>query len=1228
VYLASSKLNEHGRNDLQLDKYSSSGALLWSQAFSLPDSTSDVLVGDLQVDNAGSVVVTGSVYNGAANGYDMLTAKYSTNGTKLWHSTYNGSASGDDGGAKLYIDGGNNIYVAGAALSTGESMNMLALRYSGSGVQQWAQAVDGHGLYDAAGYLYRRGSELTVVGVVQQTASSWALGSVSFNLSTGTVSAPLSTSSQANFAEVLAVASDAAGNVYVAGYSNGSNGRDIVAAKLSWQLALDWQASYDGPGSGDDEPRAIAVDSSGNVYIAGIAESTAGDSDWLVLKYSSSGALQWAGAYAGAAGSDDGALALSVGPQGEIAAAGYANEHGSKDYLTALLDPADGSFAWSATFNGLANGDDEARQVLVDSTGSITVLGQAAQHGGGSTGMAVRYAKKTLLELPGAPAAAAFVENRGQLADTSGAEVPQVKFYAPGGGAALYVQDSRLSFVLSSMDGDTSTLDTLHRVDMSFHGGKTNPKAFGMGKRDSYHNYYLGHIPEGRARVGLYDKVILSEVYEGVDLQVRAGGKDGGQCFVVKPGGDPSDIKLQFEGQSSLAIDPGTGALEAGSPIGKLLFPQPSAFLMEADGDTEELNWQVAYKLLGDGKVGFDSIGVYDNGKSLVICVGDGDGGIGEDATEDWVEYFGGTKGDYANDLMVKGENGPYVVGHTNSQELPGIGTTIIIGNFDVYLTRYGGGRVIDWVSIVGGAKADVGYGGALRLDGKKVAVVGVTDSEDFPEADASGTTGGDGSSFVFQVSAMDGFLENAKYISGNGVDVITNVAYAAEGDLLLAGFTSSNDFFTQGMPAPAFSFVQENISGVFDGLVAQLSSELEYIWLSYLGGNGNEVITDIKYDEDTGNVFVVGGTTTSVTTIQDNSIGCEATSNGTFPVCKFGEAYLATWSGESDVFIAEFDEDRRLIWSTLLGGSGDENPFGEFLRTRAAVSKGVLAVSGITENTSFPFEEVEGAYNSAHSGVYIALFSGRKLVWSTSFGCEGGGGSVGSGVTSVALDGNERVYLAGSTTCSTPANELDCEVPFNSGEFPVCLGDGNVFFQDGETPFFGGGEDGFIASFDMSGYKLSWATYFGGNEGDVITAIDKSDDGFLYLAGSTSSDEDFPLRNPVNQYVYADGGSDAFVGGLKMPDSGVSQWGFMPEGNNEILAYPNPSHDGFWVVLPRGNSTLNLFSSGGKRVFEEQYLSDGVAPIYLQLGNYPKGIYFLRVENAAHVYFVKLISH
>ena len=88
--------------------------------------------------------------------------------------------------------------------------------------------------------------------------------------------------------EPYGIAVDSEHSVYVTGWSesHGFGGRDAVIAKFDLLGTLQWQRTLGG--SGSDEGRGIAVDSSDNIYITGVTANAG-----LIAKYDKSGSIQW-----------------------------------------------------------------------------------------------------------------------------------------------------------------------------------------------------------------------------------------------------------------------------------------------------------------------------------------------------------------------------------------------------------------------------------------------------------------------------------------------------------------------------------------------------------------------------------------------------------------------------------------------------------------------------------------------------------------------------------------------------------------------------------------------------------------------------------------------------------------------------------------------------------------------------------------------------------------------
>jgi len=292
-----------------------------------------------------------------------------------------------------------------------------------------------------------------------------------------------------------------------------------------------------------------------------------------------------------------------------------------------------------------------------------------------------------------------FIKNQGQIED------PAVKFYVGTFAGTASVTDKGITYSHSKdVNGETQTSE----VQENLVGAKgVNP--VGAGQSQTSGNWYIGDdSSKWRTNIPAYNQVSLGEVYDGIELSLKAYGNNIEKIFTIQPGGDPQDIRLTIDGADSLLINK-KGELEIGTDLGNVQLTSPIAY-QEIDG--KKVDVAVKYDLQGSNSYGFE-LGDYNPAYPLVI-----DpllAGVFSSATE------GMTNGVYHIPIVASSDY-VYVGGYIN--------TASNRANVAVYKFSKDLKTVLNY-SVLGGSNDDYVNGMALDTNGN-IFIVGSTSSCDY----------------------------------------------------------------------------------------------------------------------------------------------------------------------------------------------------------------------------------------------------------------------------------------------------------------------------------------------------------------------------------------------------------------------------------------------------------------------------------------------------------------
>ncbi len=159
-----------------------------------------------------------------------------------------------------------------------------------------------------------------------------------------------------------------------------------------------WLNLYNGPSNGNDGSNAVTIDASGNTYVAGYSTGIGSMRDITVLKYSASGTLAWSKTYNGAGNMDDEAYAITIDASGNIYICGYTTDVSTgRDIITIKYDN-NGVQQWAEEFNGSGNSSDEAYAITVDNLGNPIVTGYSFDLALGAQMIIIKYSPSGIMQ--------------------------------------------------------------------------------------------------------------------------------------------------------------------------------------------------------------------------------------------------------------------------------------------------------------------------------------------------------------------------------------------------------------------------------------------------------------------------------------------------------------------------------------------------------------------------------------------------------------------------------------------------------------------------------------------------------------------------------------------------------------------------------------------------------------------------------------------------------------
>lgn len=671
--------------------------------------------------------------------------------------------------------------------------------------------------------------------------------------------------------------------------------------------------------------------------------------------------------------------------------------------------------------------------------------------------------------LEGTPLAGAFYENRGQVIDATGRARPELLYYAFQQGACVYFTATGWHTVYQVKESEGVSEATgahpihaaireqehltgmrQYRMDVTLQGCNRDVKIEALDPLPRQLHHYLAHCPEG-ITASAHGMLRYRNVYNNIDLLLYAAREGLKYEFVVRPGGRVEDIRLLYDGIDGVVAQP-DGSLKVLWPRGYSREDRPYSYL-DGSGCAQE----VASSYTTDGNEVRFSVDRYDESRTLII--------------DPWSTYFGGSNTEKLAAITCDGTGAVLCAGITYSRDFPihaGWQSAFPNASYTAMAMKFHAAGALSWAALIGGSNSQ--YANGIAVDASNSVIIGgSTQSVDFPVfngyqmviADSTSNS----SAYLIKLDSSGQRIWSTYFGGSGGGGGFHGVGVDSAGNVYAAGATSSPNFPTLRAHQSQYA------GGIQDLTVTKLTSDGKLLFSSYWGGSGTESGSWLAVDAR-GNVAICGRTTDSTVPLLN-----------AYQTSKRGPSHLY------DMILAMYDSSGGQMWSTYLGGEGNDFPDGKLTFDR----NGNVLIGGSTVGLSYPVHNaVPAVLPDRITHACVSRFNPQgQLLWSTYFG-----GSSTDKITAMVCDSSGNLYLAGITGSS--------DFPVVSPAYPsrpdplmtIQTGDSFVLMQD-------------------SANTVQWSTCFGGADYDECMALAFDQRGTLYLAGHTQSD-DFPVYNAV----------------------------------------------------------------------------------------------------------------
>ncbi len=487
--------------------------------------------------------------------------------------------------------------------------------------------------------------------------------------------------------------------------------------------------------------------------------------------------------------------------------------------------------------------------------------------------------------------------------------------------------------------------------------------------------------------------------------------------------------------------------------------------------------------------------------------------------TIEWQRTFGGSDEDYGYAVTTDADENIIVGGSTLSTDGD---ITQSYGDLDIWVIKYDTHGNLIWKKNYGGSGNDYIWDIRPTNDGGYI-FAGHSDSTD---GDVSQNFGA--SDFWVVKLDTQGNIQWEKSYGGSDFEDVSKIIETGSGHFILIGSSFSND--------GAFT----NNQGNSDIALAKIDNNGNLLWSQLFGGSGYDVGIDGIIDSF-GNIV----------------ISAYGNSND--------DIFIGS-SGGSDVLLMSLTEDGFIIWTTLIGGSGNDQTY-----SLIQLNNGNYLV-GINSNSN------DGAFENNFGNSDVWLFEINPGIFINKFHF---GGSF-SEAPMALYETTTGDIIVGCRSASS---------------------DGDVSNNHGASDFW-------IFKMNPSG-NIIWENSYGGSGIDGLWDMVVTNDGIVLVGDTTSNDGDVSGNHGLD---------DMWILKLNREDMGLVE-----NNLSTINIYPNPSSDKVYIETDEIVISLELYDLNGKLILKKSNTNNSLKE--LDLTKLIKGTYILKIKTNTQLITEKIIK-